>query len=122
MQKTNEDSTCVSPKQASWYLLSGTHKKSHLRHGMSYNAFFRGPHTPTVLGNTHFLLLVVKEKISRFWKMHAHKQGSHRLRETSRESPQSEHVSSSLLRHLVPHRLLLTYLSETALALSKAAV
>ena len=61
-------------------------KKSPQRHGISYKSLFRDPFTITIPGDMHSLLLVVKGKISRFWKMHAHKQGSHRLRKTSRET------------------------------------
>ena len=84
---------CVSLKQAFWYLWSGKKrkkkkkgKKSPQRHGISYKSLFRDPFTITIPGDMHSLLLVVKGKISRFWKMHAHKQGSHRLRKTSRET------------------------------------
>ena len=61
-------------------------KKSPQRHGISYKSLFRDPLTITIPGYMHSLLLVVKGKISRFWKMHAYKQGSHRLRKTSRET------------------------------------
>ena len=61
-------------------------KKSPQRHGISYKSLFRDPFTITIPRDMHSLLLVVKGKISRFWKMHAHKQGSHRLRKTSRET------------------------------------
>ena len=61
-------------------------KKSPQRHGISYKSLFRDQFTITIPGDMHSLLLVVKGKISRFWKMHAHKQGSRRLRKTSRET------------------------------------
>ena len=82
---------CVSLKQAFWYLWSGKkrkkkQKKTPQSHGISYKSHFRDPFTITSPGDMHLLLLVVKGKISRFWKMHAHKQGSHRLRKTSRET------------------------------------
>ena len=85
---------CISLKQAFWYLWSGKKKKkkkkkgkkSPQRHGISYKSLFRDPLTITIPGYMHSLLLVVKGKISRFWKMHAYKQGSHRLRKTSRET------------------------------------
>lgn len=75
------------------YLLSGKkkqkQKQSHLR-GTEFQVYplFRHPYTLTMLGDINSLLLVLKERISRSWNVHAHKQGSHRLRETSRESPQ----------------------------------
>ena len=61
-------------------------QKSPQSHGISYKSLFRDPFTITSPGDMHLLFLVVKGKISRFWKMHAHKQGSHRLRKTSRET------------------------------------